>query len=363
MAPVRVLHVVTFMGRGGLETMLMNYYRRMDRTKVQFDFLTHRQERADYDDEIEALGGRIYRLPRLNPFSPGYRRRLDMFFGSHPEYRIVHVHQDCLSGIALKAAKKHGIPVRIAHSHSSSQVKDLKYPIKRLYMPMIPRYATHLFACSTVAGDWMFLGAPYRVLRNAIDTRAFAYDSAAAGKSKEKLGLENSFVIGHVGQFRTEKNQAFLLEIFPHIRKRCPEARLILAGSGPHLEACREKAARMGLGDTVWFLGNRGDIPALMQAMDVFVLPSVYEGFPVTMIEAQAAGLPCLISDGVPLECRLTEHVRQVSLALPPEAWAEEILACRNLPRQNTASVMQEAGLDISQNARWLEEFYLHESE
>ena len=176
--PVRILHVVTYMGRGGLETMIMNYYRRMDREKVQFDFLTHRDFRSDYDDEIEALGGRIYRLPRLVPWSGSYRKALDRFFAEHREYRIVHVHQDCLSSVILAAAAKYGVPVRIAHSHNSSQDKNLKYLVKLFYMRKIPALATQLFACGKEAGDWMFGGAPYRVLNNAIDAGRYAYDAA-----------------------------------------------------------------------------------------------------------------------------------------------------------------------------------------
>lgn len=150
--PLRVLQVVTHMNRGGLETMLMNYYRSVDRKKVQFDFLVHREERADYDDEIEALGGKIFRLPRLVPWSISYRRALNGFFAAHKEYKIVHVHQDCLSSVILKAALKQGVPVRIAHSHSQSQDKNLKYLIKLYYKKSIPRYSTKLFACGESAG-------------------------------------------------------------------------------------------------------------------------------------------------------------------------------------------------------------------
>ena len=143
---VRVLHIVTYMGRGGLETMLMNYYRNIDRSKVQFDFLVHRDFKADYDDEIESLGGRIYRISPLNPFSLNYYKELDSFFKEHEEYKIVHVHQDCMSSIALKVAKKNNVPIRIGHSHNANQDKNLKYILKRIYMKSIPAYATHLFA-------------------------------------------------------------------------------------------------------------------------------------------------------------------------------------------------------------------------
>lgn len=207
---MRVLQVVTNMDRGGLETMLMNYYRHMDRSKVQFDFLTHRQERAAYDDEIEALGGKVYRLPRLVPWSKHYLSALDTFFTEHPEYMVIHVHQDCLSSVILKAAAKHGIPVRIAHSHNANQNKDAKYIVKLFYMKSISNYATHLLACSAAAGDWMFRGSPYRLLANAVDSEGFLFSETRAGIAREKLGIDkNTFVVGHIGRFWKQKNHVF----------------------------------------------------------------------------------------------------------------------------------------------------------
>ena len=166
---IRVLHIVTYMGRGGLETMLMNYYRHINRDKVQFDFLVHRDFEADYDEEIHELGGKIYHISRLIPWSYTYREKLKHFFREHPEYKIVHVHQDCLSSVALQCAKECGVPVRIAHSHNSAQDKNLKYLVKLYYMRKIPNYATDLFACSEAAGKWMFGSKPFQVVHNAID--------------------------------------------------------------------------------------------------------------------------------------------------------------------------------------------------
>ena len=182
--PIRVLHVVTYMGRGGLETMIMNYYRHVDRNKVQFDFLVHRDFRADYDDEIESLGGKIYRLPRLNPWDFRYHKALDKFFDEHPEYKIIHVHQDCLSSVILKCAKKHGIPVRIGHSHNINQDKNFKYPIKMYFKRQIPNNATHLMACGKKAGDWMFGGAPYLILNNAIDVKKYNYSLSLRNQTR-----------------------------------------------------------------------------------------------------------------------------------------------------------------------------------
>lgn len=193
--PLRVLQVVTNMDRGGLETMLMNYYRNIDRTRVQFDFLTHRQEKAAYDDEILSLGGKIYHLPRLVPWSSTYRKALDNFFKTHPAYSIVHVHQDCLSAVILKAAKLHGVPMRIAHSHSSSQDKNWKYPIKLFYKKFIPKYATALMACSRQAGDWMFNREVFSVFPNAINARIYKYDCLTkAGIRQSLLIRQNSLV-------------------------------------------------------------------------------------------------------------------------------------------------------------------------
>ena len=232
---IRVLHVVTYMGRGGLETMLMNYYRHIDRSKVQFDFLVHREFEADYDEEIKSLGGRIYHVSRLVPWSRRYKAELRRFFRTHPEYKIVHVHQDCLSSVALQCAKDCGVPVRIAHSHSSSAVKNIKYPIKLYYMKKIPRFATDLFACGKQAGDWMFSGKKYQIIRNAIDTEKYLYTTTVNKSVREELGLLGKIVIGHVGNFTPAKNHIFLLEIFKEILKKSPDSKLLLVGGGDGL--------------------------------------------------------------------------------------------------------------------------------
>ena len=266
---VRVLQVVTYMGRGGLETMLMNYYRHMDRNRVQFDFLVHRPFEADYDAEIRALGGKIYRVSRLIPWSRTYRAELRNFFCAHPDYRIVHVHQDCLSAVALQCARDCGVPVRIAHSHSSSQTWNIKYPIKCYYMKQIPAAATHLFACGRQAGDWMFGGSPYQVIPNAIEVPKYRYDPQLARQVRQELGLGDSLVVGHVGNANPAKNHPFLLEIFAALRQKRPDARMLLVGGGT--ERFRAKARSLGVEDAVLFAGVRTDVPRMLQAMDVCV--------------------------------------------------------------------------------------------
>lgn len=360
MTPIRVLQVATHMDRGGLETMLMNYYRHIEREKVQFDLLVHRQERAAYDDEIEALGGKIYRLSRLVPWSKSYLTALNQFFDAHPEYKIVHVHQDCLSSVILKAAKNHGVPVRIAHSHSANQDKNLKYPIKLWYKRDIPKYATDLFACGREAGDWMFGGAPYQIINNAIDVAAYTYSPVKRTEKRQELGLATELVVGHVGRFNQPKNHPFLLAIFFALLEKEPNAVLLLVGDGEDMPKIQAMAQELGIADHVCFLGIRSDVADLMQAMDVFVFPSLYEGLPVTMVEAQATGLPCIISDKVPPECILTEGLVDVMpLSAGAEAWAERALEKRNAPRTDRSDEIAAQGFDITTEAVKLQEFYL----
>ena len=355
---MRVLQIVTYMGRGGLETMIMNYFRNIDRTKIQFDFLVHRDFKADYDEEIENLGGKIYRMPVLNPFSKGYFKALDDFFAKH-NYDVVHSHLDCMSAYPLKIAKKHGVKIRIAHAHSKSQDKDLKYPVKLFSKRLIPKYATHLFACGKEAGDWMFGGSSFRILNNAIDVQKYVFDPEVRNSVKDELGLHNEFVIGHIGRFNPPKNHTFLIDIFNEILQRNTHCKLLLVGSGNGETAIKDKVNQLGISDKVLFLGTRSDVDRILQAMDVFVFPSLYEGLPLSIIEAQAAGLPCVASTEVPIECKKTDLVTNVSLNKDAGYWAEIILDKVSQKRKNTYDEIKSSGYDVVENVRFLEELYL----
>ena len=358
--PIRILQVVTYMGRGGLETMLMNYYRNIDRSKVQFDFLTHRSEKADYDDEIEALGGKIYHLPRLNPFSRSYLSSLDRFFKEHREYQVVHCHQDCLSGVVLKVAKANGVKFTIAHAHSASQDKNLKYLIKVIAKKNIKKYSDQLFACGDEAGKWMFETDDFKVINNAIDTDLYTYNKEKSLEVRRKLGIEGKFVVGHVGRFNYPKNHKFIVDVFDEVQKIEPDSVLMLVGDGDLRVEIEDKVKALGLEDKVKFMGVRSDVNDLMQAMDVFLFPSLYEGLPVTMVEAQASGLKCIISDKVPTECALTDNVQVVKLEDSPKIWANQVLEYKNYERRNTKPDIEKANFDIKANAKWLQEFYLN---
>lgn len=355
--PLRILQIVTHMNRGGLETMLMNYYREIDRTQIQFDFLVHRQTRGDYDDEIEALGGRIYRMPRLNPWNPHYITSLQRFFREHT-YEIVHCHLDCMSAVPLDAARKAGVPIRIAHSHNSNQDHNLKYLVKLWYRGRIPATATALFACSKAAGDWMFCGKSYQLFPNAIPAKAYRFCEETREDIRTKLHIpDHQLIVGNVARFSPQKNHSFLLDIFEKISLKT-DAVLLLVGDGELRQNIEAKVHALQLDGKVRFVGKSSHVEQLLQAFDVFAMPSLYEGLPLTLIEAQASGLPCIISDRVPLECKITDLVAQVSLESSAEDWSETILTAAKLPRRQTLPEIQSAGYDIELEARKLTDYY-----
>ena len=357
--PIRVLQIVTTMNRGGLETMLMNYYRHIDRSKVQFDFLVHRPEEGDYEKEIRSLGGRIYRVPTLNPFSPGYYKSLILFFDEHNEYNIVHCHLDCMSASPLSVAKKHGVAHRFAHAHNKSQDKDLKYPIKLLCKRLIPFFANDLFACGKEAGEWMFNGRVFTVINNAIDASRFILTESMRHIKREELNLNESFTVCHVGRFNPQKNHSFIIDVFNQLLKIEPQAKLLLVGNGDGLSAIKDKVYSFNIEKSVQFLGVRSDIPEILMAADAYLFPSVYEGVSLATIEAQASGLPCFFSDRIPAECKVTDNVIFIPLEKSPSYWAEQIYCCRGCKRSNNLEYIKAAGYDICNKAEQLENLYL----
>lgn len=363
MEPIRVLQVVTTMERAGLETMLMNYYRNVDRTQVQFDFLRHRDGEHAYDSEILAMGGRIYTVPPFDPLNTnGYLTALDAFFREHRDYQVVHAHLDCLSAPVLRCAKKYGIPTRIAHSHVSQMTFDFKYPIRMFFRCQIPGVATDLFACSEDAGKWMFGKKQYRIVPNAIDCGGFAYDEGKAEKLRRESGLEGCFVVGHIGRFDPVKNHGFVLDVFREIAARHENSVLLLAGTGDTMPAVRSQAEAYGLAEKVRFLGSVSNVPDVLQMMDVFVFPSLYEGLGISLIEAQAAGLPCYTAlNCVPEAANVTGDVRYLPLDMQPQEWADIILreCSGGKKRESRIDMICDAGYDIHAQAHKLETFYL----
>ena len=231
-----------------------------------------------------------------------------------------------------------------------------------IYKKQIPCYATHLFSCGKEAGDWMFGGAPYQVMNNAIDTQQYRFDADLRSRVRKELAIDDeAFVVGHVGRFHPQKNHKFLIDIFAKVSALNEKAVLLLVGDGDLRTEIEQQAVALGVFESIIFAGVRSDVPALMQAMDCFVFPSLYEGIPVTMIEAQASGLPCVVSDGVPVECDKTGLFKHIPLSGGVELWAEEIIRTRSISRYITREQIIQAGYDIEANAQWLQNFYLEQ--
>ena len=363
---IRVLHSVSNMDRAGIETMLMNFYRRMDRSRIQFDFLANKPKPGDYDGEIRALGGRVFVSPGLRPDQfPAYVRFFRRLLSENPDIRILHAHNEGMSEYALAAARAAGLPVRIAHAHSTRINLDWKWPWKVFCKAFIPRTATHFLACGRAAGVYYFGRRRWDrdgvILHNAVDLARFAFSPATRRTVRERFGDSGRFVVGHVGRFSPEKNQLRLLRVFARLSRLVPRAVLWLAGVGDTLPAARDLAQRLGIGHSVRFLGIRDDVPELCQAMDVFVFPSRFEGLGLAAIEAQATGLPCVFSSNVPAEAAILPASVRIPLSASDDVWAHRIAAfdVPNPDRPHAVRIVRDAGYDLGTEAGKLFDFYL----
>ena len=355
-SPVRVLHVIAGMGSGGAESFLMNMCRHMDRDKVQFDFLLRSNENI-YTEELESMGCRVYytaSFPRhwLKNFLQTWR----IIKQNH--YKIIHVHANALLYVfPLMIAKKLGVPCRIMHSHNSSMAYKSALPIHQFFRNRIHRIATHCFACSEQAGEWMFPGQ-YEIIHNAIEVDKFRFDQTAREKIRAEWNLPaDAFVIGHVGRFWEQKNHAFLLSIFSKVLQQKPNAYLVLIGEGGLEQKIRDLACDLGLRDHVLFAGVRKDVNQALSVFDVFAFPSIYEGLGIAVIEAQANGLATVCSDAVPDNAILLNNVKRISLDKGPQFWADTIMKS-NTQRVEPGHQLAQAGYDINIEAKKLQDFY-----
>lgn len=363
---IRILHVIGQMNRGGAESMIMNIYRKIDRTKIQFDFVVHTDSICDFDDEIKSLGGKIYNCPRFTGTNlVSYVKFWNEFFKEHKEYKIIHGHIGSSASIYLEIAKKNGL-FTIAHSHSDGFDTGIKGSMYRLFSYPTRFIADYFFACSESAGISRYgkrvvnNKTIFSVLKNAIDVNQYAFSEEIRDKKRKELDLENKFVIGHIGRFDKAKNQEYLVEIFKLIAKKNENAILILIGDGELRSHIIEKVKNYGLEDKVIFTGVRSDVNELLQAMDVFVFPSIYEGLPVTVIEAQAAGLPCLISDTITDEVCITPLVEKLPINQNQLVWANKVKSLKGYGHKNFLEDIKEMGCDIDSSVLNLEKFYLN---
>lgn len=361
--PIRVLHVLGGLNRGGAETMVMNLYRNIDRSKVQFDFIVHTKNKCDYDEEIKALGGRIYSIPKYNGKNHlHYKKEWYKFLEEHTEYRIIHGHVRSTASIYLKIAKKLGRKT-IAHSHNTSSGNGISAIVKNILQYSIRYTADYLFACSVTSGEWLFgkkacKNNNFYLIKNAIDTNQYIFNNQIRDKVRKKLKIEDKFVVGHIGRFHHQKNHNYLIDVFKEIYEINKKSILILVGDGDLRHSIEKKINDLGLSDNVIFTGVTDNVSELLQAMDVFVFPSLYEGLPVTLVEAQAAGLQCFISDTITSEINISSYINVLSLSSTAKEWANVIVNYEKNLRVNTKNYIEKSGYDISETVNNIYKFY-----
>ena len=343
---IRILHVVGGMNRGGIETWLMHILRHIDRDRYQMDFLVHTTQTCAYDDKIRSIGSKI--IPCLHPSKPQlYARNFKRILREYGPYDIIHSHVHHFSGYVLRLAHQVGIPSRIAHSHNDTSSIEARAGLyRRLYFALtrwwVFRYATLGLGCSRDAlanlfGSTWETDPRWRVLYYGIDLTLFQ-DFVNPIAVRTELGIPaDAFVVGHVGRFDEQKNHKFLVEIAAEVAKREPKMRLLLVGDGPLRPSIEQKVAQLGLTDMVIFAGIRSDTPRLMLgAIDMFLFPSLHEGLPLVLLEAQAAMLPCIFSNAITEEVEIVKPLMQrICLSQPASAWAKAVLAARDTASAN----------------------------
>lgn len=364
--PIRIAQIIGKWLGGGVESVVMNYYRHIDRTKIQFDFICDEDSTNIPYDEIEQLGGRVILVPPYQKVFE-YQKDLIKIFKDN-NYKIVHSHLNTLSVFPLRAAKKAGVPVRIAHSHSTTNKKEWKKNlVKQILRPFSKVYATDYMCCSELAGRWLFGNKEYKkgnvyLLNNAIDLDKFKYDEKIRKEKRKELNIkDDTLVIGHVGRFVEQKNHRFLIDIFNEVHKQNENSILLLVGQGPLMEEMKEKVKTLGIEDSVKFLGQRNDVNELYNAMDLFLFPSLYEGLGMVVVEAQVSGLPCVVSTKIPEIAKVTKKIVFINLENNIKTWTEIIFNhLKNTTRKGIHFTDELKKYDIKLEACKLEKNYLN---
>lgn len=370
---MKILYVLNdTLNYGGTEAVVLNYYRNLDKNNISIDFLLHTtQEECDNNKLCQELRGEGANILCVTPRKQGVRRNYEEIcevLDTH-SYDMVHVHMDCIGAYFLAIAKKKGIRIRIAHSHNTDipiKIKSLKSILHYMFLEYcrhdIRRQATHFMACSKAAGTWLFGKNNMKknkvyVLHNAINTGKYAFSEKVREEIRESLNLEDAFVIGHVGRLSPQKNHHFLFEVFKEVLKRKENAKLLLVGEGELRNELEGLAKQLNISEQVIFYGVTDRVSNLLQAMDVFVFPSLFEGLPVSLVEIQANGLPSVIADTITSEIAVTDLIQRISLNQPASEWAEQILKT-DTKRKNCIDEIKNKGYDIQLEAKKLEKFY-----
>lgn len=354
---IRILVVPTIpLGYNGITNVILSYCSNINSNHFQFDFIISCGAMEWVREIIKSVRGKIYDLPsrKKNPFL--YMQMLKTIIQNN-EYEIVHVHGNSgTMAIDIHAAKLGGAKIRIAHCHNSTNKYKLTHKVLK---PIMNREATHFLACSDLAGKWAF-SQPYTVLKNGIDVKKFIYNEKIRKEYREKLGIADNFVIGHIGHMSYQKNHEFLISVFYEIYKVNNKAKLLLIGDGKNRPLIENQILKLSLENAVIMLGKRNDVNYILQAMDVFVLPSRYEGLGIVNIEAQAAALKCVVADTIPAEAKITDNIEFLSLNSPKELWRDTILKyIDGYERENMYEQIRGKGYDIQDVVKKLEKIYL----
>lgn len=361
---IRILQILGIVANGGVEAVIMNYYRNINKSKIQFDFVVHSDADENYINEVLAMGAKVYKVTPYNKniFKFMYEIYHIIKFN---HYQIIHSNMNALSGFVLLPAYLAGTKVRILHNHTTdSKEEKLRSLIKRLLRPFAKLFANQYWACSKLAAEWMYgksavENGKVTIINNAINLEKFKFNKEKRELIRKELGLENYFIIGHVGRFMKPKNHEFLIDIFNEVLKQKENVRLLLMGDGKLRSKIEEKVKNLGIEKAVIFLGNRSDVADLYNAMDVFVLPSLYEGLPVVGVEVQANGLPFICSNKVTDEILLTDNIKLLSLRQSKTEWCDAILnAEREEFAQHKDSLLE--NFDIKNESKKLEKKYLY---
>ena len=367
--PTRILHITEMLSAAGIESFIMNMYRHIDRSKVQFDFLVLRNQKEFYDDEIKKLGGKKYFVESTKKNT--WARILDESkqienFLKKNSYQIVHIHYTTpLRAPYLLAAKRAGVKTRIYHAHSAavSGKSNLKLLVYSYYRKKITKWATDYFACSKAAAEWIFeenlvKNGIVKVIYNGIDIDRFAFNEKTRISTRKQLGLKNEYVIIHTGRFLEQKNHKFIIKVFDELKKKYNNVRLLLLGTGELVEEIKSMVLELGLQQDVIFLGVKADVENYLCAADCYLMPSLYEGLPVAAVEAECSGLPCVFSENITREIELQENVKFLSLNDSEEEWCKQILKFKDLPRTDGKKAIKKNGYSIEAGAKNLQKFY-----
>lgn len=369
--PIRILQAFVSDDGGGLTKYICQNYKFIDRNKVQFDFLTFDSQLLAFENDLCAMGARVYHIPRPSEPLEFYNAIKEII--ENNEYKAVHFHLSYANFVPVLLTKLAGANRIFIHSHSTEidddrwWVRKIKFLVHCVGRLLWSKLGNEYFACSNLAGIWMYRnwradGDKYHLAFNGIEVDKYIYNQAVRAKKRKKLGVsDENFVVGHIGRFCYQKNQEFLINVFARLLERVPQAKLLLIGTGDDERAIRTQAERLGILGNVCFLGRRTDVAELYQAMDVFVLPSRFEGLVIVGIEAQAAGLQCVISDAVSKELAITDLVKYVSLSRDVDEWADVIEHCQGHDRLNQSDHIRSSGYDIVNSAKLIEELYLRD--